>query len=300
MTAIWVDTDFGFDDLWALLLLRQHGVRIAGLSLSFGCATLKDAIANAIGARRAYGLDIPLFAGADQPLLRSLETAQRVLGPSEMQSRGARLPRPDKIPKPPDALEGLVRWISKTPAPEILALGPLTNLAQVIDQHPDVAGRISRIVWMGGSAGRGNHTPAAEFNCFADPEAADCVARSGIPLDIVDLEICRSVTFGPEDMPQSDPLTSDLLGGYLDIALSRGRERMAIYDPLAALVMCKPAAFTFSRMRLEVETRTGADYGATRFAPAVASHIRLATACAPVAMAICLSALTEKDPAHVR
>ena len=78
---------------------------------------------------------------------------------------------------------------------------------------------------------------------MADPEAAAIVANAGLALDVVDLMFCRTVTFGPDDIPQSDPLTSDLLGGYLDIALTRGRSQMAIYDPNAALVACRPKAF---------------------------------------------------------
>lgn len=296
MSQVWVDTDFGFDDLWAILLLRHHGVWIAGVSLTFGCATLDHAVANALGARVAYDMHIPLFVGADRPSVRALETAERILGPTGMQSRGAQLPRIDTIPDLPPAMDGIVSWIAREKDPTLLAIGPLTNIAHLLSHNPDAAQKIARIIWMGGSNGPGNHSAAAEFNALADPEAADIVANSGIPLDVVDLEICRKVTFGAADMPNMIQLTADLLGGYLDIALTRGRAVMSIYDPLAALAAATEGLITFKPMKLEICTTKGPDYGSTRFAPSATSSKRLATACLPDAATLCLSALAKQGP----
>ena len=92
MSAIWVDTDFGFDDLWALLVLRHFGVAVAGVSLVAGNTPLPRVVANAMGACAAYGLKWPLWQGAAKPLKRTQETAERILGPEGMRSRGAKLP----------------------------------------------------------------------------------------------------------------------------------------------------------------------------------------------------------------
>ncbi len=297
MNQLWVDTDFGFDDLWAILVLRHHGVQIAGISLTFGCATLGQAIANAVGARDAYNMHNPLFAGAARPLVRALETAERILGPCGMQSRGAQLPRIDAIPDLPPAIEGIVAWIAHEKDPTLLAIGPLTNIAHLVLHHPDAARKIARIVWMGGSNGPGNHSAASEFNALADPEAADIVAKSGIPLDVIDLEICRKVTFGQNEMPDLAQPSADLLGGYLDIALTRGRTAMAIYDPLAALAIVKEGLVAFTPMTLDFCTTPGPDYGATRFTSIETSHIRLGTACSPDAAARCLAALANQGTA---
>ena len=92
MSTFWVDTDFGFDDLWALLVLRHLGAQVAGISLVAGNAPLARVVSNAMGARQAYGIDAPIYAGADRPLVRDAETAERILGPRGMQSRGQHLP----------------------------------------------------------------------------------------------------------------------------------------------------------------------------------------------------------------
>ncbi|RMF35571.1 MAG: nucleoside hydrolase [Alphaproteobacteria bacterium] len=130
---------------------------------------------------------------------------------------------------------------------------------------------------MGGSDGPGNHTPAAEFNALADPDAAAMVADAGLPLEVIELMLCRKVSFGPGDLPPTDPLTADLLGGYLDIALSRGRAGMAIYDPVAALAALRPELFAFRPCRMAVVTDPGESWGATRFEPDPRGSVRLAT-----------------------
>ena len=290
---LWVDTDYGFDDLWALLVLRHGGVGVAGISLVAGNAPLEQVIANAQGAAAHYGFGAPLHAGADRPLKRDQETAQRILGPQGMQSRGAHLPEGTKPLAAQDAVTALAVWLMATEAPQVLALGPLTNIARLVQLHPQAAARIQRLVWMGGSDGPGNHSAAAEFNALADPEAVDVVARAGLPLDVVDLMACRQVTFGPGDLPRAAPLTADLLGGYLDIGLSRGRPGMAIYDPLAALAVTHPDAVRFERRRMAVSTRADDSYGATQFSAGGKGHIRLATGVDDNAAQLCLDALKK-------
>ncbi|WP_138466962.1 nucleoside hydrolase [Poseidonocella sp. HB161398] len=295
--SLWVDTDFGFDDLWALLLLTRAGIAPAGISLVAGNAPLGRVIANAQGAAAAYGIAAPLHAGADRPLLRAPETAGRILGPRGMPSRGRHLPDVGLPPPPADAVAAMAAWLAEGDGPRtVLALGPLTNIALLLQRHPAAAARITRLVWMGGSDGPGNHSPRAEFNALADPEAAALTAASGLPLDVVDLMFCRRATFGPADLPGTDPLTADLLGGYLDIGLSRGRPGMAIYDPVAALAVARPAAIGFAPVRMAVSTEPGESYGETRFAGDPAGPVRLARIAHDDIAAACLAAL-ETDPA---
>ncbi|OCX59993.1 hypothetical protein BFP70_18010 [Thioclava sp. SK-1] len=294
--SLWVDTDYGFDDLWALLLLRHAKCAVAGISLVAGNATLDRVIANAQGAALAYGIDAPLYAGAATPLRRDQETAERILGPQGMTSRGRFLPRSNDAPPPRDGVAALAQWLmAPTATRQVLALGPLTNIALLVQRFPQAAARITRLVWMGGSNGPGNHSAMAEFNALADPEALDQVVRAAVPLDIVDLSFCRQVRFGPADMPICDPLTADLLGGYLDIGLSRGRDGMAIYDPLAALAITAPQLMRFERYRMKVSLRVDDSYGATTFLADPAGPVRLATLPSPICARSCLDALrTEK------
>ncbi|MCY4166659.1 MAG: nucleoside hydrolase [Rhodobacter sp.] len=296
MNGIWVDTDFGFDDLWALLLLRHLRCPVAGVSLVAGNVPLAQVTANAIGARRAYGFDWPVWQGAARPLRGRPENAEGVLGHAGMRTRGALLPALPSGSIPTGALGALKDWLrSGAGNPrEILALGPLTNIARLLQETPEASGGISRLVWMGGSAGAGNHTPMAEFNATADAEALAYVAGSGLRLDIVDLEFCRRVTFGQDDLPETDRLTNDLLGGYLDIALERGRDGMAIYDPLAAMAVAAPESIGFLPCSITVSTRADRSHGATRISTACASRTRIAARAHADLARACLQALRRE------
>lgn len=293
MTGIWVDTDFGFDDLWALLLLRHLNCAIAGVSLVAGNAPLAQVAANAAAAKRTYGFDWPVWQGASHPLKRAPETAARILGPTGMQSRGRYLDPSACVLPSVGALDAMIDWVQRTTCQscQILALGPLTNIALLLQSFPDLSEKVSRLVWMGGSAGKGNHTAFAEFNALADAEALEEVIASGIRLDIVDLTFCRRVTFGPDDLPDTDPLTHDLLGGYLDIALTRGRSKMAIYDPVASLAIARPDTIKFQSCKIAVDTEAASTYGATKFALDQAAATRLSVGGVAGISQLCLNAL---------
>ncbi len=292
--GVWVDTDFGFDDLWAILVLRAEGIVIDGISLVAGNAVLEQVVRNATGAQSVFGADWQLYQGAANPLHRPQETAERILGAKGMQSRGRYLPTVLDQSLPPVA-PALRDWLSNGQTRhDVLALGPLTNLAQMYGDAPQDFAKISRIIWMGGASGRGNHSPHAEFNALADPEAVAHVFSSGVQVDVVDLEICRKVTFGTGSLPTDlTPLLADLLGGYLDIALSRGRQEMAIYDPLAALSLACPESVGFAPVHAEVELTPHEKYGKTTFSPAEDSSVSLATRVVSTAADRCLSALRK-------
>ena len=268
---VWVDTDFGFDDLWALLLLNHLGIAVEGVSLVAGNVHLPQVIRNAEASKRAFDFDWPVYAGAEKPLQRKPESAARILGEFGMRSRGVFLPYSDtanactiqEIP----AIDAMANWLDEAGPHHIIALGPLTNLALLQRQYPEAEHKITQITWLGGSRGRGNHTKFAEYNALADPEALSMVAGGDVPLRMIDLELCRQVSFGESDIPtmhgRNQQLVSDLLGGYLDIALQRGRTAMSIYDPLAALAVADSTLFEFVPASLVVCTNTDSEYGRT-------------------------------------
>ncbi len=300
MKAVWVDTDCGFDDVWALLLLRDRKVGIGGVSLVAGNTTLPQVVANAVGANRQYGLDLQLLAGANRPLRAERVTAERILGRKGMRSRGRYLREPEAVPDLPDAVPMLAQWLLEAEghaSRDVLALGPLTNIARLVLAAPEAARRITRLVWMGGANGPGNHSPVAEFNSFADPDAVATIVDFGLPMDVVDLTVCRRIAFGPANLPKLDGLTSDLLGGHLDIALERGRPRMAIYDPVAALALVSPDLFRFASVRMMVSVLPDASRGATAFRVESGSRTRLATAASSGLAELCLAVL-ERNASH--
>lgn len=174
--GVWIDTDMGVDDIFAILLAAQEGP-VAGISLSFGNAPLPQVQANAAGAALAFGWSMPIHAGADRAILGEVTTAQNVLGEDGIPTRGLTLPTVQA--DFPPALPALCDWLAPQAGARILALGPLTNLAVLALARPDLLDRIGMVTWMGGAIGRGNHTASAEFNAAADPEALGHPAGPG-------------------------------------------------------------------------------------------------------------------------
>ncbi len=183
---------------------------------------------------------------APPPSSARAETAQRILGETGILSGGPPLPAAEAAGG--DAFEALCDWLSAGGERRILALGPLTNIAALALARPDLAAKITDLVWMGGGVTAGNHTASAEFNAFADPEAVAIVLGHGLPLRMVDLDLCRQVTAGPADVAAvrdaGGPHAAALAGmfaAFIDIAVSRGRPEMALYDAAAAVAVAAPA-----------------------------------------------------------
>lgn len=258
--GVWIDTDMGFDDIAAILVVVHAGLVIDGVSLVMGNASLDQVRANAAGASASFGWDFPIHSGRALPVLCQLETAQSILGDSGIPTIGQTLPAAEPL-EHSDAFVALCGWLEGNRGPcRILALGPLTNIAALALARPDLAARITELVWMGGGVTSGNHTASAEFNAYADPEALAIVLAHGLPLRMVDLDICRKVLATPEDADnvrlasgRNAELLADLFAGYVAIATSRGRPAMALYDPTAAAIFIAPDIAGFRHARIDVE-----------------------------------------------
>ncbi len=258
--GVWIDTDMGFDDIAAILVVAHAGLAIDGVSLVMGNAPLDQVRTNAAGAASVFGWDFPIHSGRAMPVLGALETAQRILGSSGIPTLGRTLPGTEPLAHS-DAFAALSDWLENNRGDcRILALGPLTNIAALTLARPAIAARITELVWMGGGVTSGNHTASAEFNAFADPEALAIVLAHGLPLRLVDLDICRQVTATAADVDTlrsaggaNAALLADLLGGYVEIGTRRGRKGMALYDPTAAAIFVAPEIATFRPARVDVE-----------------------------------------------
>ncbi|WMS43019.1 nucleoside hydrolase [Acuticoccus sp. MNP-M23] len=296
---LWIDTDAGFDDLLALLIVAHTGTPVDGISLVFGNSTIDHVAENAASAVAAFGLGAPVYIGRAASVLGTAETAQRVLGDSGILSSGPPLP-PGPHPTG-DAFSALCDWLSGPGPHTVLALGPLTNIAALALARPDLAARITSLVWMGGGVTAGNHTASAEFNAFADPEAVAIVLGHRLPLKMVDLDLCRQVTATPADVapvlgaggPNAEALAG-MFGAFIDIAISRGRHEMALYDAAAAIAVVRPDLVTFTPAHIAMElagTHTRGRTVVDRRTPANA-NAEVATAIdAPAARALVLAAL---------
>lgn len=258
--GVWIDSDMGFDDIAAILAVVHSGTQIDGVSLVFGNTPMDQVLRNAAGAAKAFGWGFGLHQGRSQPVMGRLETAQNILGETGIPTLGRMLPSAPPLPHS-CAFRALSEWLETSPAPRrILALGPLTNIAALALARPDLAAKIDELVWMGGGLTRGNHTASAEFNAFADPEALAIVLSHDVALKMVDLDFCRQILAGPE---AADPvraaggknadLLADMLGGFINIAVSRGRPAMALYDPAAAAAFLRPELLTWVPARIDAE-----------------------------------------------
>lgn len=262
MPAVWIDTDMGFDDLAAVLVVAaQPDWRIDGVSLVAGNAPLPVVIDNALRAAACFDWRFPIHAGRDAPLACELVTAQYVLGADAMASAGESLPQERASLASEDAVAALAAHLRAAPEPvTLLALGPLTNVAAVLIDHPALASRIGTLMWMGGSAGPGNHTAAAEFNAAVDPESVQAVIDAGVCLHMVGLDACRQVrahaadaqALRALDTPRAR-LLADLLLGYVRIASPDGSRPMALYDPTAAAALVAPDGLEFRPAHLVME-----------------------------------------------
>src|SRR5205823_11275353 len=183
-TPILLDCDPGHDDAIALLLaLASPEVELLGVTTVAGNQTVEKTTANAIRILELVGReDVPVARGADRPLVREPFVAAYVHGESGLD--GPDMPAARGGPVAEHAVEFLAERVAGT---TLVATGPLTNVALLLALHPDA--RPDRIVLMGGAIAEGNVTPAAEFNIWADPEAAHRVFRSGLDVTMVGLDV---------------------------------------------------------------------------------------------------------------
>jgi len=192
-TPIVIDCDPGHDDAIAILLaLASPELELIGVTTVAGNQTLDKTTRNALVTLEVAGRsDIPVAAGAEAPLRRELRTAAHVHGETGLD--GPELPEPSARPVDAHAADFLAELIE--PGVVLVPTAPLTNVALLLERHPDVRERLERIVWMGGAIGEGNVTPAAEFNAFVDPEAAAAVFAAGIPLTMIGLDVTHKALF---------------------------------------------------------------------------------------------------------
>ncbi len=193
-TAIILDCDPGHDDAIALLLaLASPELDLLGVTTVYGNQTLAKTTANALRVLDFAGrADIPVAAGADRPLVRELTVASHVHGDSGLD--GPALPPVGRAPRGEHAVDFMARTISASPAPVTLVpTGPLTNIALLLERTGGA--NVERIILMGGAIAEGNMTPAAEFNIWADPEAAQAVFQADIETTMIGLDVThRAVT----------------------------------------------------------------------------------------------------------
>jgi inosine-uridine nucleoside N-ribohydrolase len=196
-TPIILDCDPGHDDAIALLLaLASPELELLGVTTTYGNQTLEKTTANALRVLELVGrTDVPVAAGAAEPLERPLVVAAHVHGESGLD--GPTLPPPSAEPASADAVAWIAGAVASSQSPVTLVpTGPLTNVARYLERHGTQG--VERVVLMGGAIAEGNMTPAAEFNIWADPEAAQAVFDSGLDVTMIGLDVTHQAVTGAD------------------------------------------------------------------------------------------------------
>ncbi|HDX8403997.1 MULTISPECIES: pyrimidine-specific ribonucleoside hydrolase RihA [Aeromonas] len=259
-----LDCDPGHDDAIALILaLASPELKVLAVTTSAGNQTPDKTLNNALRILTLLGRDdIPVAAGAPKPLARELIIADNVHGESGLD--GPKLPDPAFAPVAMTALELMAKCLRESPEPVTLVpTGPLTNIALLLAAHPELKSKIARIVLMGGAAGAGNWTPAAEFNIYVDPEAADMVFKSGLPITMCGLDVTHEAQVMDEDIERVRAITNPVaqcVAGLLDFFMIYHRDPKwgfagaPLHDPCTIAWLLAPALFHGVECRVDIET----------------------------------------------
>ena len=255
------DSDGGVDDAQALIMLVANGHAPDLITTVFGNVGRDQATTNLLAVTAHLGVSIPTHRGADRPLTQDIIDAKYVHGDDGL--GGAPRPATQDRPASDDAIGVLIRTFNDAAAKggkaDILMIGPLTNLALALRLDPGIVRGIGRLTIMGGTVyGRGNTTPAAEFNIYADPEAAQIVLTAEIETIIVPWEPCTTHVMkqtAVEALFERIPagvvrdFSQALVRHTSGLAYNRGRPAdMRYVDPLAAAVVIDPSMITKSTL----------------------------------------------------
>lgn len=261
LRKIIIDTDPGVDDALALLFaMCSPELQIEAITAVAGNVPLHLAVLNVLRMVEIAGCSIPVSAGAAVPLERRLVNATSH-GANGL--AGTDFPIPRIKPVAESAAEVIRGIVSSSPGDvSIIAVGPLTNLATAFRAHPDLAKQIREVVIMGGSLSGGNMTPAAEFNIYVDPEAADIVFTSGVPLTMIGLDVTRKCVLTAEHVNEIARGSSDisraaafLVRNDLERARREGYNLRPMHDPLAVTAFIDRSLVTLRPYFVAIETR---------------------------------------------
>jgi purine nucleosidase len=261
-----IDCDPGQDDALALLLALGSPEEIDVLAVTAVAGNVPLSLTEK-NARKVVELagrpDLPVHVGCERPLVRDLVTAEFVHGETGLD--GADLPEPRMPPAPTHAVEAIIDLVRAKPAGTVTLCptGPLTNIAAVMQKAPDVVPRIKEIVLMGGAIGEGNITPAAEFNIYVEPHAAQIVFEAGVPLVMHGLDVTHQALVTPERVAAIRDLgtpVSRAVVGLLEFynvydQTRRGRIGAPLHDPCVIAYLLRPGLFAGRRCHVAIETR---------------------------------------------
>ena len=284
-TKIIVDCDTGLDDAVALVLAAKHpALELHSITVVAGNQTLDKTVRNTLSVCQMLNIDVPVYAGCDRPLVRVPVNAGEVHGDSGLGD--ITLPPLERKAEQKHAVLHLIDTLMASGGDiTLIPVGPLTNIAMAIRLEPGIVKKIRRIVLMGGAYGFGNVTPSAEFNIFADPEAASVVFTSGAEIVMVGLDVTNKTApdMGKVEMIEAiGNKASSLAAGILRFLIRNNQEidgpaAGAMHDGTAVSFVACPEIFTAERMQVEIDLTHGTCYGRTVCLPKADGNALVAT-----------------------
>ncbi len=254
-----IDCDPGHDDAMAIVMAARH-TNLLGITAVSGNAPLAMTAPNALVVAQLLDLDVPVHAGADRPLVAPARHAAAVHGESGLD--GPARPTLDRELDSADAVQFIIDTVRAVDDVWLVPIGPLTNIALAIRQAPDIVDRLAGISLMGGSATVGNVTAAAEFNVWADPEAAAIVFGCGVEvLRMAGLNLTHQFCVDRQVIAsmracgtRTGSFGADLFEFYLSSSTRRtGQTEVALHDPCAVMAITHPELFSFGARHVVVE-----------------------------------------------
>lgn len=270
LIPIWLDCDTGTDDTVAIMLAHAlPELQIVGLSAVAGNSPLSNTFPNTRRVVHLLQADYPVYPGADRPLVRELHVAGAFHGENGL--GGVQLPLPDTAPLQTPAWDAIYEAAKQQPgALRFVATGPLTNLAIALTKYPDLRTLLHSIALMGGAAVAGNVTPAAEFNIYDDPDAAQIVFKSGVPIVMAGLDVTMQADLRPEDWDEMatygnrcGALIRELFACAWRTLQPAGFCGVAQHDSCPVLYLAHPELFEGQMAGVYIETQGAITLGKT-------------------------------------
>ena len=266
-----LDCDPGHDDAIALMMAAKHpSLELLGVTIVAGNQTLEKTLVNGLNVCQKLGLSVPVYAGMKRPIMRQQIVAADIHGESGLD--GPVFDPLTKKPEPEHAVSYLIRTLMASEGDiTLVAVGPLSNVAVAMRMEPGIVSKIREIVLMGGAYGTGNVTPSAEFNIYADPEAARVVFTSGVPivmmgLDLTNQTVCTADVI--ERMRNTGNRAGALFADIMSFTLKTQAEVYGlaggpVHDATCIGYLIDPDCITTKDMYVEIDVNEGPCYGRT-------------------------------------
>lgn len=254
------------------MALRAPDVRVAAITMVAGNVDVQQATRNALYTIELCKADVPVYVGAEKPLLRPYTNATWFHGRDGLGDHN--YPAPRRLPEPLHAVDAIIRTIEENPGLVLITLGPLTNVALALTKKPSIAAQVSRCVVMGGApCCEGNVTPAAEYNIWVDPEAARIVMLSGLSIELIGWQLSRGeAVVNDSDIGIIQGFGTELGRFAIEcnsharhaLKVQTGEDGICLPDPVTMCLALDPSVGTeWSEHYVEVETQSELTRGLT-------------------------------------